>query len=311
MYSVYTNYHPFEVIISKGLENPENLRFSVNSGKVFNFYNPLNYRKVKYDALGLFLPDLPYKALKTEIKPEEAWQNTSFEFKQAYKINIYLLCSFNPPTKWVSGPSYIPMIDNAWIICKYFLDESDNSIFEIKGQTKNQSDTNIKFESFDYNLQNYQGEEPNIAFYESPIDTRGNAVNLGIIASLNKQQDNTWKVSQFLKENYPIMDFFNSNDFEFQNTSLFDQNVTKSSAEDNITEDDFKYQINTERRKIVGLIDFQNFESERGYIKYTSELSNTSFYQFKLPYTSIPCEYLSSYPNNGAGYSDPRVERNI
>jgi hypothetical protein len=299
MDTIYNSFHPFEVTILQGLENPESLNFAVNIGKVFNFYNPLNYRKVKYDATGVLLPNLPYSLVPSTESPDNTSFEFSFEEQQAYKINIYLLCSFNPPSGWVSGPSYIPMIDNAWIICKYFFDEQDSSLFAIKGQTKNQSDTNIKFESFDYNLENYQGEEPNLAFYEEEINPRGNAVNLGIIASLNKQEDDTWKISQFLKENYPVMDFFNSNDFEFNNTTLFDQNVS-------IPKDDFKYQLNTERRKIVGLINAQNIDSERGYIKYTKELSFNNYYQFKFPDTNSPAEYLSSYSYNGNFYSDPR-----
>jgi len=300
-------YHPFEVIILKGLQNEDSLNFAVNAGKVFNFYNPLNYRKAKYDALGVFLPNLPYKVVRESIIPSESWQNTSFEFsfegQNAYKINIYLMCSFNPPSKWVSGTSYIPMIDNVWIICKYFFDENDSKIFAIKGQTKNQSSSNIKFEAFDFNKTSESLANPNNAvFLEDPIDTRGNAVNLGIIASLNKQDDDTWQVSQFLKENYPLMDFFNSNEFEFCNTTIFNQNVFQ---EESISDDSVQYQRNDQRKKVLNLIKQSSTVYERGYIKYTSETFSNASYQLKLPSTNSPAEYLSYY-SDSLGFSDPR-----
>ena len=51
------DYYPFKTEIFK--RNNSDI-FAINSGKVFNFYNPLNYRNVTCDVFGKPLPKLQF-----------------------------------------------------------------------------------------------------------------------------------------------------------------------------------------------------------------------------------------------------------
>jgi len=98
------------------------------------------------------------------------------------------------------------------------------------------------------------------------------------------------------------MDFFNSNEFEFCNTTIFNQNVFQ---EESISDDSVQYQRNDQRKKVLNLIKQSSTVYERGYIKYTSETFSNASYQLKLPSTNSPAEYLSYY-SDSLGFSDPR-----
>ena len=61
-----SQYHPFKTEVFK-INNSD--IFAINSGKVFNFYNPLNYRNVTCDIYGKPLPKLDF-FLNEERKSE-------------------------------------------------------------------------------------------------------------------------------------------------------------------------------------------------------------------------------------------------
>jgi hypothetical protein len=192
-------YHPFEVdvlpILNEGIES---LYFSVNSGKVFNFYNPLNYRMATCDRDGPELPKLPFSlrsdfnSIKDKIFPIEGG---------ASKIYVYLFCSFLPPNNWVPGPSFIPFIDKAWIVYK--------TGTVIKGQINNKERNHIKYRS-----------HKNVG-----LSDPGYAINYSPIASIEKKENDQWVVNQFLKDDLPITTLFDSSSFELHNTDLYKLSV--------------------------------------------------------------------------------------
>ena len=82
------DYYPFKTEIFK--RNNSDI-FAINSGKVFNFYNPLNYRNVTCDVFGKPLPKLQF-FLNEERKSERngTIEETSFILKPNYfKVNIH------------------------------------------------------------------------------------------------------------------------------------------------------------------------------------------------------------------------------
>jgi hypothetical protein len=267
-------YHPFRTEIFK---KDESDIFSVNSGKVFNFYNPLNYRNVRCKINGKPLPELQYY-LSEDRKDERDGTigQTSFILKPEYfKVNIHLFASFVPPEQWVPGPSYIPFLDNAWIACKVYLDDEDKSKFEVIGKVTNSKESNIELESFDVNKTETNS---NLEYlYNKTINWGGNAMNLGPIASIYKDKDNAWTVDQFLKENYPLTSFFDAQSFELMNTELYDINISRSLKDEEIA-------LSNQRignKKVIS--SFIGRNSQRGFIKHNknvSIVSNSSQYIF-------------------------------
>jgi hypothetical protein len=202
--------HPFEVTVLPILNvDTESLYFTVNAGKVFNFFNPLNYRNVTCDRDGPVLPKLPF-SLKSNFGDIE---NKIFLIKEGWtKVYIYLFCSFLPPTNWVPGPSFIPLIDKAWIVYK------SNSP-EVVGETTNRGEFNIKYQTYK-NGATEAPAETNSNLIETSNNLFGNAINYSPIACIEKIDDE-WQVNQFLKDNLPITTLFDSSSFELHNTSLY------------------------------------------------------------------------------------------
>lgn len=265
------DYYPFKTEIFK--RNNSDI-FAINAGKVFNFYNPLNYRNVTCDVNGKPLPKLQF-FLNEERKSERngTIEETSFILKPDYfKVNIHLLASFNPPDKWVPGPSYIPFLDKAWIACKAYLDEEDRSNFEILGNTKNLSDSNIKFESFNVNKpEDTEGFE---YLYRDEIYWGGNAMNLAIVASIYKNKEGNWVVEQFLNENYPLTEFFDSASFELMNTELYDINVSQILKDEEI---ELNETILGNKINVSTFLERPSEATLRGSIKHNKNINIISF----------------------------------
>lgn len=260
------DYYPFKTEIFKRKNSDI---FAINSGKVFNFYNPLNYRNVTCDVYGKPLPKLQF-FLNEERKSERngTIEETSFILKPNYfKVNIHLLASFNPPDKWVPGPSYIPFLDKVWIACKVYLDEEDQSKFEILGNTKNLSDSNIKLESFDVNSTILN--ESFDYFYRDEIYWGGNAMNLAIVASIYKNEKGEWTVEQFLNQNYPFTELFDSASFETMNTQAYDLNVSETLKGEEIELNEI---ILGNKAKISTFLGRPSERSLRGYIKHNKNM---------------------------------------
>jgi len=266
-----SQYHPFKTEVFK-INNSD--IFAINSGKVFNFYNPLNYRNVTCDIYGKPLPKLDF-FLNEERKSERngTIKETSFILKSEYfKVNIYILASFNPPDKWVPGPSYIPFLDKAWIACKAYLDEEDRSNFEILGNTKNLSDSNIKLESFDLNAEERNSELDYL--YRDEIYWGGNAINLAIVASIYKDEKGEWTVDQFLNENYALTELFDSASFELMNTEFYDINVSETLEDEKL---ELNEKIIGNKKQVSTLLGRSSENSLRGYIKHNKNINIISF----------------------------------
>jgi hypothetical protein len=284
-------YHPFETVILKGLrENIDTESFVVNSGKVFNFYNPLNFRNVKSNLGGKPLPKLPFSIVKGSTDFQFI-NETVFDIgEDYYKIDIYLFCNFHPPSKWVPGPTFIPFVNEAWIVSKVYLDEADPKIFKIIGSTKNSNNPGvIKYESFDLSKINEAGDEiifnENTAYlFEEEINWDGNAFCYSPIASIKKDENNEWQVTQFLKDNLPITSFFDSASFEMHNTEMYDiNNKQPLKTSEEVKE---KNKENYAKKIVSSYFDYPDMEEMKGYIRYNQQtyfsIYETKYQQLKL-----------------------------
>jgi hypothetical protein len=293
-------YHPFKTEVFK-INNSD--IFAINSGKVFNFYNPLNYRNVTCDIYGKPLPKLDF-FLNEERKSERngTIKETSFILKSEYfKVNIYILASFNPPDKWVPGPSYIPFLDKACIACKAYLDEEDRSNFEILGNTKNLSDSNIKLESFDLNAEERNSELDYL--YRDEIYWGGNAINLAIVASIYKDEKGEWTVDQFLNENYALTELFDSASFELMNTEFYDINVSETLEDEKL---ELNEKIIGNKKQVSTLLGRSSENSLRGYIKHNKNINIISYSkQFIFP--SEENRFIESIDNGNSITIDSNI----
>jgi hypothetical protein len=310
-------YHPFEIVLNR--DGDTITSFNVNSGKIFNFYNPLNYRNVLYDLKKLPLPDLPYSLSSnnvlledgSSIKKGKYIKDTSYKIDSgAMQIIVYLFACFLPPEKWVPGSSYIPLIDKSWVVCKVLNGMEENSDFRIVGQIKNPSPENIKFEVFDINNFNlntsalYSSDED---LFEEEINSNFSAINLGAIAKLVKTGNN-WVVTQFIKENYSFTEFFDASFYEKCNTERFDLNLREKIKEEE-KENSVIYQNFLNKKRALEFMRPPTKEHMRGYIKYTAQgaviESKILDAQYKFPpdYNYIRLEVLGEpFSERGGGY---------
>jgi hypothetical protein len=311
-------YHPFQVILNT--QGSTLKSFNVNAGKIFNFYNPLNYRNVLCDINKLPLPTLPYSLSSEDVVLEsnktisktKFITDTSFIAQPQWdKIIIYLFASFFPPEKWVSGSSYIPFIDKAWIVYNYYTTLNENFSFTTVGETKNPDKKNIKFEVFDINNFNLQEDslfavEPSV--FEETINPNSSAVNLGPIAELTKK-NNKWTTTQFIKENYAFTDFFDSAFYEKCNTERYNLNFEETLEKDpqkNLENE--KYQNFLNKKAVFNFMKPPNANIMRGYFKYTTKPLGVSVdkileeqYKFPRDYNYIRLEELTSAGDERTG----------
>ena len=304
-------YHPFETVILKGLKNNVNTQsFAVNSGKVFNFYNPLNFRNVKSNLAGKPLPKLPFSIVKGS-KDSEFINEIIFDIAEDYyKIDIYLFCNFYPPSQWVPGPTFIPFVNEAWIVSKVYLDEADPKIFKIIGSTKNSNTPEvIKYESFNINRQDEAGNdieynEETDYLFEETINWNGNAFCYSPIASLKKDENDEWQVTQFLKDNLPITSFFDSAQFELNNTEMYDLNIKEKLPSSETLSDEQKEEKKAKIEEQNKIIDVKKIVSEyfsrpntdevKGYIRSYIEFETRSrITQLKLDESPKGLEVLT------------------
>jgi hypothetical protein len=270
-------YDPFQVVLNKEGNNVTS--FSINSGKIFNFYNPLNYRNVLCGLKKPALPELPYSISSNNVILEDGKSITKIKFieETSFKINsstmqivIYLFACFLPPEKWVPGSSYIPFIDKSWVVCKFFNGLGEDSEFTIVGETKNPSPENIKFEVFDINKFNLESSplySSNKDLFEEEINSNFNAVNLGPIAKLIKINNN-WQITQFIKDNYAFTELFDSSFYEKCNIPEFDLNLREKIKEEE-KESSVIYQKFLNKQKAFEFMMPPSQNHMRGYIKYT------------------------------------------
>lgn len=286
--------HPFEVLILQDTPSEGVTSFAINSGKIFNFYNPLNYRNVQCNSNGPPLPSLPYSIKNsTREEQEESIFQTSFVIDSTtFRIEIFLFCCFKPPENWVAGPSYIPMIDKTWVVFKNYSDPDDKSKFTIKGNVRNLTESNIKLNYYDANDKQDDSEKESGVF-EEEIDWVDNAVNLGPIALLKKTNE-VWSVTQFLKENYPFTDFFDSKTFELCNTQKYNLNNKQVLKKEQLN---LRKAIEENIDKVVYILGSPGTDTLKGYIRW-KDYAGSSKFLLKFPFESTHLEVINSRQYN-------------
>lgn len=240
--------HPFQIKIINVNNTP---KIVINKGFVYNYYNPLNFRNVKWNRDSSFLPSTPLPLDNDSITAESiVLSEYGIDIpSDKNAVNIYLLCSFLPPQKWVPSSFYIPVVDNAWILCVFVNDSKDeegNSVSNygnivIKGETQNSSARHIKYECHDVNQPNFQPEILAMTggnaedFYKDfgVENSLGNAFNMCLIGQAEKlaggsSNSPNWIIYQYIKDNYPITFFLNTETYLACNTNMWNSNITEN-----------------------------------------------------------------------------------
>lgn len=193
----YKSLEPFTVCInSKG--------FFVNEGKVFNYYNPLNYSYVRRERDGEELDNIMQnldvnKIFRTNII-------------SGY-IDIFVFGSFLPPVDWVPGQVFFPKIANAWIACKY----------HPAGQTPFWSGEYLNYTGAHPVESGYKGGANYIGLSDREGGTGATmAANLGNIARVTwNTGELTWEVQQTWNSNIPISFMMDTISYMANNTDVF------------------------------------------------------------------------------------------
>lgn len=172
---------PFRTIFVK------NSDYIVNGGKIVNYFNPINYQKIRRDRDDNFL-----NIITDTLESEDV-----FSFSGLKKVEIYLMCSFKAPKYWIPGPRFCPIIDNAWIVRKET--ENDDDII-IQGSIENSSVDHIRF--------------------DSALDIQyGYACNLGKISEI-ELVDGEYVVRQVLIDNYDFSLLFSTPAYTVHNNLI-------------------------------------------------------------------------------------------
>lgn len=199
-------------MIVKGIKTPSSVDAMVNYGRVYNFYNPLNFSETKINQNSIVLDDIP---LRTKEKVEQLCVPIADNIK---RVAVYLMASFLPPKEWVPGAYFIPIIDESWLLFRLYESEEDQDQFILIGETKNSKHEHIKYEywgSLDEPFVN-----PNPIFFEDEPRIMGNAFNLGIIGIAERVSD-IWNIKQCINNHFPVTFFFDTYTYETCNTHRF------------------------------------------------------------------------------------------
>lgn len=214
-------FHPFEISIYKESANIDRLK--VNYAKVYNFYNPSNYREVKFKRDGLVLPRLP---IPTDEKAPDIKEFSLPIYQDVNFIIVHLMASFLPPVKWVPAKKFIPKIDNVWLVFRIYKKDTDNiTLFnakkhiEIIGETNNSSIKHIKYEYF--NKYKKDKSETEVINKDFKLNLKGSAVNLATVGIASRNNSGSWQIKQFLKSNLPLTLTMETSIYELCNTSRY------------------------------------------------------------------------------------------
>lgn len=217
--------HPFKIYI---IDN----KVFVNAGKVYCFYNPLNFKKVRWDASKSYLPNQPIPLSLTDRQTlgiNDADLGIQIP-SNTVGIDISLFASFSRPEKWVPANFYIPIIKKAWIVLTCFKQNGD---FTIIGKTKNEDRRDVKYEAFDPE----KTEPDDNDAYFSTADDIGNAWNLCLLGQAEFVENN-WNITQCINKNFPITPIRNIWPYLASNTNIYNFNISNAlSQEQNPTRD--------------------------------------------------------------------------
>lgn len=222
--------HPFEISIYKDGAID---RLKVNYAKVYNFYNPSNYREVKFKRDGLVLPKLP---IRTDEKAPPVNEYSLAITQDINFIVVHLMASFLPPLKWVPSKKFIPKIDNVWLVFRIYNKNTDNiTLFnakehiEIIGETNNSSIKHIKYEYF--NKYKKDKSETEVIDKKFKFNLKGSAVNLATVGIASKKETGSWEIKQYLKSNLPLTLTMETSIYEMCNTPRFNLGTLDASLD--------------------------------------------------------------------------------
>lgn len=285
-------YHPFEILVSRSLFDIDSAEIMVNAGIVYNYYNPGNFRDVKFDAGGDRLEPMPFSPRVVNGKKIN-YENITLRLDETVtRVVIYLVASFLPPLKWVPSAYFSPKIDEAWLMFRTFQTENDQSSFSIHGTTKNPKKEHIKYEVFDVNNFEIPEHVDGNTFYESTPNWLGNAFNLGIIGVAEKN-DSTWTVKQCIKDNFPITFFLNTAMYQTANTDIFSGNVYEEIDEETLLEKRNKIErSNLLRNMPISVHEYRGNIQNYAVIDLTN---NTRQLKFPMIYSSYKEGVLPAY----------------
>lgn len=289
--------HPFKISVV-------NNSIFVNGGRVYCYYNPLNFQNVRWDAKKSFLPQQPLP-VSDELQKEEGIKISENGIPIPQKtegINIYLLASFLPPKRWIPSAYYIPIIQRAWIalLCAKKNEENPESVdLTIIGETQNFSSQNIRLRPVDQGY-GFRDVSENSDMYR-PYNEKSNAWNLGILGQVQKTE-NSWTIVQSIKNHFPITYFRDAFDYSTANTELY--NVNNTDVLDVI---EWKAKYSEAQRIYAELNSFlmsDFFYSPNairiGHLNYKpTSLAFSSFPEFKFPLTSVDVGENSYQRNAG------------
>lgn len=287
-------FHPFQISVSKGIWESGSTEILVNGGIVYNFYNPGNFRKVRFDASGDELPKLPLSPTINEESKRINPKNISLRLGSGIeRVTIYLVASFLPPLKWVPSSYYIPKIDRAWLLFRVYEQKDEQGSFTLYGTTKNLSSDNIKYETFDVNSFEFPEHVDETSFYEPEPVWMGNVFNLGIVGTIEKDNDGNWNITQCIKDNFPITFFLNIQSYQVCNTERFSNNISEILEGE---EYDLKRQEIEGKNSLVFMpISVHNYRGNIQNSAVTLPSTRTNQLKFPLIYSSFKEGVLPAY----------------
>lgn len=281
---VFDKPHPFKISV-------RNNSVFINGGRVYCFYNPLNFQNVRWDSKKPFLPQEPIP-VSEELQREEGINTRDYGISipvGTVGINVHLMASFLPPKKWVPSHFYIPIIQRAWIVLVCTKADGEDLTSEIKGSVLNLTNDNIRYQSFDINLPVPENEE----VYNPEPNPLGNAWNLGLLGQVEKIENN-WKIVQCISDHFPITPFRNLWSYAGSNTEIYDQNILTELSNETPEEggkSDYLIEIEKKEKLILknpllntlpGQINVPNRDTHRGHIIF-SDFNNIRASKFAQP----------------------------
>lgn len=170
--------NPFKVILT------DDSVFQVNAGKVYNYYNPLNFSWAAYKK-----PD--GEKLVQLSKEENNRQKISID-EQDISIEIYLMCSFKFPDFWVPGWYFPPDIAESWIVVRRKKSGGGNVYINDEESVLTVNPPN--FSTLEVNNASNGGDMINIL----------PAAPLCCIAKIIKKENGELELNQLLNSNFPV-----------------------------------------------------------------------------------------------------------
>lgn len=181
---------PLKIIVSEG-------NYIINGGKVINFHNSLNFRRVCKD-----FDQEPIPYVEDSLTSDHIY---TFDGSTVL-VEVFLMASFIAPQFWVPSHNFLPIIDNAWIVRR---ETNAAGVSTVYGSIFNYKDEHMRFDSV-------------------PSLEHGYACNLWPIGTI-KLEGETFVPYQSLNGNFIFTRLFNTVSYATCNNLL---GISQSSMED-------------------------------------------------------------------------------